>query len=703
MNHLDTQNTSSYTILTMTDSSNSESEDLSSLDSNEGGDFIEATSSDDEEDIESLSRMEKKTITDLLSSGDVPNIKTAKLILTLMNEFHCKKEDAIAATKHNDNFKEAAAYLSLIEEFLKMGVKDKKVDIAVELWNTKLVDDKSKAAELAKSSKTFQVAVDNLETENRSHKVDEKRLRKLNANYKLKSESEAAAIIELINKGYSEEESAVAVIFSGVDKAEKFLKQNEKSIRRFIVKYNLDCAGKCLAVIALKNLNCCEELAVELVKRYGVYEVESQWRQVMEKMDKPVIKIKLGELKFNDIGKKLPLALTLIELGYSNDVIRKAIPSCDSVNEVVSFMSSLRECDICCESFFASEMVTFLCTHEMCKKCTNSHFTERIKDHSSIYAITCHVPDCFYTKENLDYEYFSVLSVQLQSILEPDVFECFQRKLLDLAISGEKHFIYCKSCTVGFMYDGIMEKVNCPHCDHEMCPKCQNDWLPDHKNKTCEEVQHEKVSEKFIDLKLNQQGIECPKCFTKYLLVAGGCIHFTCTHCHFEFCQGCFREFIKTDCKVYEDCKSSGLHAHHPRNCHYYLRDFNVTELENLFQISNVEVPPSQFNDVDGCQCLLQRNSDSPEELCGKPSIAYYQGFCEEHYKEHLNMIINKFKLEPANIFMVDQLKAELTRNRKTVPAPHSNEADDAYKQQLLEVVVSEIPLTDIIRRYKIE
>ena len=38
---------------------------------------------------------------------------------------------------------------------------------------------------------------------------------------------------------------------------------------------------------------------------------------------------------------------------------------------------------------------------------------------------------------------------------------------------------------------------------------------------------------------------ECPNCKFRYALAKGGCIHFTCTQCKFEFCCGCRMPFRK--------------------------------------------------------------------------------------------------------------------------------------------------------------
>lgn len=71
------------------------------------------------------------------------------------------------------------------------------------------------------------------------------------------------------------------------------------------------------------------------------------------------------------------------------------------------------------------------------------------------------------------------------------------------------------------------------------------------------------------------------------LLYRGGCMHFTCTQCKFEFCYGCGKPFkMGAKCGMSDYCAKLGLHSHHPRNCLFYLRDKEPHELEKLLKVS---------------------------------------------------------------------------------------------------------------------
>ena len=94
-------------------------------------------------------------------------------------------------------------------------------------------------------------------------------------------------------------------------------------------------------------------------------------------------------------------------------------------------------------------------------------------------------------------------------------------------------------------------------------------------------------------------------------------MHFKCTQCPNEFCSGCGQAFKQVmidwcyiisvgyilqntqQCKKFASCAKRGLHAHHPRDCLFYLRDFTVQELQGFLEKNNVpfdmEPPKAQL------------------------------------------------------------------------------------------------------------
>lgn len=74
-----------------------------------------------------------------------------------------------------------------------------------------------------------------------------------------------------------------------------------------------------------------------------------------------------------------------------------------------------------------------------------------------------------------------------------------------------------------------------------------------------------------------------------FVFFRGGCMHFTCTQCKYEFCYGCGKPFtMGARCGLSEYCAKLGLHAHHPRNCLFYLRDKEPHELQTLLQVGQL-------------------------------------------------------------------------------------------------------------------
>jgi E3 ubiquitin-protein ligase RNF31 len=113
-----------------------------------------------------------------------------------------------------------------------------------------------------------------------------------------------------------------------------------------------------------------------------------------------------------------------------------------------------------------------------------------------------------------------------------------------------------------------------------------------HEGLTCEDFAQWKVDNDpdnqaaGLERQLAEHGITCPSCKFRFLLSLGGCMHFTCTQCKFEFCIGCDRPFkMGVKCGKDAACAKLGLHAHHPRNCLFYLRDKESPDLQRLLKV----------------------------------------------------------------------------------------------------------------------
>lgn len=234
---------------------------------------------------------------------------------------------------------------------------------------------------------------------------------------------------------------------------------------------------------------------------------------------------------------------------------------------------------------------------------------------------------------------------------------------------------------------------------------CKKKWEDQHQGLTCEEFTQWKIDNdpnfQAVGLArhLEENGIDCPSCKMRYDLAKGGCMHFRCPQCGHEFCSGCSEPFMQDGtCKLMKECKGKGLHCHHPRDCFYYLRDNDVTDLQALLKQSkvqyNTEIPPTQ-RDPRHCPVMEQKEygANKKDEACGKDTQKGMAGLCQIHYKEYLVGLINKNKLDPVDIMGVRELDRCFARMGKLAPKLNKNENEPQYKLRLAKLVRENFPL----------
>lgn len=202
-------------------------------------------------------------------------------------------------------------------------------------------------------------------------------------------------------------------------------------------------------------------------------------------------------------------------------------------------------------------------------------------------------------------EYFSNLDILLKNILEEETHELFQRKLRDRTLMQDPNFKWCVQCSSGYFARPRQRRVICPDCGSITCSQCRKPWETQHDGLTCDKFAEWKEANdpdkqvEGVQKHLQIHGIECPKCKFKYALARGGCMHFTCTQCKFEFCYGCQKPFkMGAKCKVSPFCAKLGLHSHHPRNCLFYLRDKQPHDLQTLLKVSHFKFYCNFYNQV---------------------------------------------------------------------------------------------------------
>lgn len=57
-------------------------------------------------------------------------------------------------------------------------------------------------------------------------------------------------------------------------------------------------------------------------------------------------------------------------------------------------------------------------------------------------------------------------------------------------------------------------------------------------------------AENALEIYFEENGIQCPECKFRYALSRGGCMHFKCLQCGFDFCSGCNRPYKSGDVRT---------------------------------------------------------------------------------------------------------------------------------------------------------
>ncbi|KAM3605454.1 uncharacterized protein V6R79_025843 [Siganus canaliculatus] len=376
------------------------------------------------------------------------------------------------------------------------------------------------------------------------------------------------------------------------------------------------------------------------------------------------------------------------------------------------FPSALRylshNCPICQEQVSVSKIITMThCSCSLCQTCFKMFFSSAIKE-KSIDQLVC--PQCGHPdirggmEESMDY--FSLLDTQIRHFLSPQLHELFQKKLRDRALQEMPNFRWCAHCSFGVLHEVDRLRMDCPSCQKSTCCQCRSPWSPQHQGLSCDQFrlwQQQNQPDLHSTTLLSCSSIECPNCQCVFSLSRGGCLHFTCSQCQHQFCGGCGQTFSPgASCSFSADCGTKGLHAHHPRDCLYHLRDWTVSRLHLLLQYCRVPLTwlelasvGSSGSSLTGVCLVLELREDGSrrEEPCGQPAPPECRGYCQAHYKERLVELINRCYGDPAVLFSPAEMKAELQRWHVAVPARKPDEPEQLYAQRLRMILTSRVPL----------
>ncbi|XP_029380235.1 E3 ubiquitin-protein ligase RNF31 isoform X2 [Echeneis naucrates] len=393
--------------------------------------------------------------------------------------------------------------------------------------------------------------------------------------------------------------------------------------------------------------------------------------------------------------------------GFSPSDVMEAVQLNKDFPSALRFLT--HSCPICHEQVTFSKIITMThCSCFLCQSCFQSFFSVAIRERTIDHLVCpqCGRPEVRGLRgmeESMDY--FNLLDTQIRHFLPTQIHELFQRKLRDRALQEMPNFCWCAHCSFGLLHESDRLKMDCPSCKKSTCSQCRAPWSPQHQDLTCEQfrIWQEQNQLDRDPVLLSYNSIECPNCQLIFSVSRGGCLHFTCSQCQHQFCGGCSQTFsLGTACGFSADCGTKGLHAHHPRDCLYHLRDWSVARLHLLLQYYRVspswlELSSSNSSDpgtTGVCLVLEMREDGGRREVpCGKPSIPEHRGYCQSHYKECLVELINRCSADPAVLFSPAEMMVELQRWHITVPTRTPDEPDPMFAQRLRQTLTNSIPL----------
>ncbi|XP_032690922.1 uncharacterized protein LOC116853802 isoform X2 [Odontomachus brunneus] len=397
------------------------------------------------------------------------------------------------------------------------------------------------------------------------------------------------------------------------------------------------------------------------------------------------------------------VAASLLALKFGDVEALQAAKECSSVESALAFLQ--QECELCTGRFAMSQMVSMLkCVHRCCNECAKNYFTIQISDRNITDAVCpyCKEPNLKDASEDEVLEYFSNLDIQLKALLDPPIHELFQRKLRDRTLMQDPNFKWCMQCSSGFYADPDQKRLICPDCRSVTCAFCRRPWEKQHEGISCEKFAEWKDENDpdnqaaGLAKHLADNGIDCPKCKFRYSLSRGGCMHFTCSQCKYEFCCGCGKAFMMgAKCPVSPYCAKLGLHAHHPRNCLFYLRDKEPAQLQQLLQENGVDYDTNGPAGERKCKVQLQKETPTGlvDAVCNSDVVEGHAGLCRIHYIEYLVRKICMTRLDPLPLLNMDDLETCVRRAGLKLPANWYGRDPEHYKNDLVEVVKREIPL----------
>ncbi len=188
------------------------------------------------------------------------------------------------------------------------------------------------------------------------------------------------------------------------------------------------------------------------------------------------------------------------------------------------------KCAICFEQKNAQQFVTLSCHHQFCRPCLATLL--QTASHDTSVRVRC--PQC--QAPINDHDRRAITN-------DHRVLDRFEERATDEWI--RTHAKYCPNprCRVIFESDPHNRMLVTCRCGNHYCSQC----LVNHPmNITCqaaaERARANNAEEQASNNLIRQTTKQCPQCHTA-IEKNEGCLHMTCTHCQYEFCWQCMRDW----------------------------------------------------------------------------------------------------------------------------------------------------------------
>lgn len=221
------------------------------------------------------------------------------------------------------------------------------------------------------------------------------------------------------------------------------------------------------------------------------------------------------------------------------------------------FQMNRFSCEICFLTLSGSQCIYLqICSHVHCTECMRAHVSSKIKE-GNVTKIECPSSDCTEL----------IPPGLVQELVPPELFERYDRLLLQRTLDGMKDIVYCPRppCRCVTVKEEDCNMAVCPCCKFSFCILCKRTWhgispcklLPDDMKELKEmydsgnaDVRHSleqqygrqhlmKAFDEYDSSKwIKSNSKRCPNCQAN-IEKSHGCNKMTCSNCNCNFCWLC--------------------------------------------------------------------------------------------------------------------------------------------------------------------